>query len=438
MEHFPVEVIGNILSRLGDARDVVIASATCSKWREAYCKHLHTLSFNSNDWPVYRDLPTSDLEILITKTIFRTTGLEVLYILMDAIEFSASTFISWFMYTREKLRRLFYNVRTTPSVNIVEIFGRLKLKTLVIAQNSISGVFERFPCLKCLSLSFVSISALDLSLLIIGCRKIEALELVDLEIAISDAQVTVELTSPTLMSLYVEAINLYKFMLEADRIECLHFKDCALEDFEFFGRGTLKQLKTDDVSVLHLHIAESAENLETVDIRNFTIMWPMFYKMISRSSKLRRLRLWDMVLYGEDKIVDLETIAVFFPTLTHLSLCHDLKDGVVHYSLQESSQLVNVTMLELGWTVINGFFSRWVEGMPRRCPNLKKLVIRGVIPEVKIHEDCQMLANFTSSIVELMRKYIHLEVQFGWKSSFGSILSCTGSIGTCMGTFYIM
>ncbi|KAF5954017.1 hypothetical protein HYC85_006873 [Camellia sinensis] len=53
MEYLPVEVIGNILSRLGAARDVVIASTTCRKWREAWRNHLHTLSFNSNDWSVY-------------------------------------------------------------------------------------------------------------------------------------------------------------------------------------------------------------------------------------------------------------------------------------------------------------------------------------------------------------------------------------------------
>ncbi|KAG6632104.1 hypothetical protein CIPAW_13G136300 [Carya illinoinensis] len=316
MEHFPVEVVGNILSRIGAARDVVIASATCSKWREASCKYLHTLSFNSNDWP--------------------TTGLEVLYILMDDIEFSASTVISWLMYNRETLRQLFYNVRTTPSVNIIEIFGRLKLEMLVIERNSISGIFRIFPCLKGLSLSFR-----------LQCQ---------------------------MHNLYVEAINLDNFTLVAERIECLHLKDCALEVFGFAGRGTLKQLKTDDVSVLYLHIAETAENLETI---------------IKKTSPF-----WDMVLYGEVKTLDLETIAVFFPRLTHLSLCYDLNHGV------------------LGWTEINGFFSRWVEGIVKRCPNLEKLVIRAVIPEVKVHEECQMLTNFTSSIVELLRKYIHLEVQF--------------------------
>ncbi|KAI8014087.1 F-box/LRR-repeat protein [Camellia lanceoleosa] len=104
MEYLPVEVIGNILSRLGAARDVVIASATCRKWREAWRNHLHTLSFNSNDWSVYNDLSTSRIEILITQTIFQTTGLQCLSIIMDAVdEFSAAPVIAWLMYTRETL-----------------------------------------------------------------------------------------------------------------------------------------------------------------------------------------------------------------------------------------------------------------------------------------------------------------------------------------------
>lgn len=243
MEHLPVEVIGNILSRLSAARDVVVASTTCQKWREACRKHLHTLSFNSNDWPVYRDLTTSQLEILITQTIFQNTGLQGLSILMDDVEeFLGSTVIAWLMYTRETLRQLFYNVRTAPNVNILEICGRQKLEMLVLGHNSVTGVepkFQRFPCLKSLSLRYVSISALDLSLLLMSaCPKIETLELVNPEIAMSDAQVTVELSSPTLKSIYAERINLEKFILEADSIQRLHMKACALEVFELIGKGT--------------------------------------------------------------------------------------------------------------------------------------------------------------------------------------------------------
>jgi hypothetical protein len=62
---------------------------------------------------------------------------------------------------------------------------------LDLAHNSIVGVepnYQRFPCLKSLSLSYVSISALDLNLFVSACPSIEALELVNLEIAMSGAQ----------------------------------------------------------------------------------------------------------------------------------------------------------------------------------------------------------------------------------------------------------
>ncbi|KAI7983941.1 F-box/LRR-repeat protein [Camellia lanceoleosa] len=357
MEFLPVEVIGNILSRLGAARDVVIASATCRKWREASRKHLQTLSFSSDDWPVYRDLSRSRLEILITQTIFQTTGLQGLYIFMDDVdEFSASTVIAWLI-----------------------------------------------------------ISALDLNLLLAACPNIEYLALVNPEIAMSDAQVTVDLNSLTLKSIYVEAISLDKFILEADSLESLHLKDCALELFELVGKGTLKHFKIDDVSVIQLDIGEAVENLENVDVSNFTIVWSKFYQMISKASKLRRLRLWDVVFDDEDEIVDLETIALCFPQLSHLALSYDLRDGLLHYGLQGSSHLENVIVLELGWTVVNDLFTHWVSVLLKRCPNLKKLVIHGIISEAKTHEECQMLANFTSSIVQLMRKYMHVDVQFEYE-----------------------
>jgi len=269
--------------------------------------------------------------------------------------------------------------------------------------------------LKSLSLSYVSISALDLNLLLSACPMIESLELVSLEIAMSDAQVTIELSSPTLKSVYFDGISLDKFILEADSIEFLHMKDCVLELFELIGNGTLKHFKLDDVSVIHLDIMETSESLEVVDVNHFTMVWPKFYQMISRSQKLKKLRLWDVVFDDDDEIIDVESIAAGFSHLTHLSLSYDLKDGAAHYSLQGTTQLENVTVLELGWTVINDVFSIWVEELLRRCPNLKKLIIYGVVSETKTQGDCQILATFTWSIVQLMRKYIHVEVQFEYE-----------------------
>lgn len=419
MEHLPVEVIGNILSRLGAARDVVVASTTCRKWREAWRNHLHTLSFNSNDWPSYHDLTTGRLEILITQTILQTNGLQCLSIVMDDVdEFSAAPVIAWLMYTRETLRQLHYNVRTSLNINILEKCGRQKLEVLSLSHNSIAGVeptYQKFPCLKSLSLSFVSISALDLSLLLVACPKVEVLSLINLEIAMSDAQTTMEISSLSLKDMYVEAISLDKFILEADSLEKLHLKDCTLEQFELVSKGTLRFLKIDDVSVIHIDIGESTENLETVDVSNFTVMWPKFHNMISRSSRLRRLRLWGVVFDDEDEVVDLEMISACFPGLSHLSLCYELRDGAIQYGLQSSFKFEKVVVLELGWTVINDLFSHWIAGFLERCPNLKKLVIYGIVSEAKTHEECQTLAYFTSSIVRLMRKYLQVDVQFEYE-----------------------
>ncbi|KAJ1419543.1 Leucine-rich repeat domain superfamily [Sesbania bispinosa] len=419
MEHLPVEVIGNILSHLGSARDVVTASATCKKWREAWRCHLHTLSFNSCDWPLYHELTPNRLEILITQTIFQTKALQCLTIFMDDVhEFSAAPVIAWLMYTRDSLRQLHYNVRTTPNFNIIEKCGRQKLEVLTLARNSITGVepsYQKFPCLKSLSLSFVSISALDLSLLLSACPRLETLSMVSPEIAVSDSQASMELSSSSLKDFSVESFGLDKFILEADLLENLHLKDCTFEVFELIGKGTLKVLKVDDVSVIHLDIGENTENLEIVDVSNFTIMWPKFYHMISKASKLRRLRLWGVVFDDEDEVVDLETISVCFPQLIHLSLSYDLRDGVLNYGLQGLSLLVNVVVLELGWTSITDLFSVWVAGLLERCPNLKKLVIYGFVSEVKTHEECQIFAKFTEFILQLGRKYMHVKVEFEYE-----------------------
>lgn len=419
MEFLPVEVVGNILSQLGTARDVVIASATCRKWQEAWRNHLHALSFDSSDWPLYHEFSTSRLEILITQTILQTKGLESLSIIMDDVdEFSAAPVIAWLMYTRETLRHLRYNVRTTPNINILEKCGRQKLEMLALSHNTITGVepsYQKLPFLRSLSLSYVSISALDLSLLLTICPKLESLTLISLDIVMSDLQATMDLSSNSLKDIFVEAISLDKFILEADSLEKLHLKDCTLEVFELVGKGMLRFLKIDDVSVIHLDIGENAENLEVVDVSNFTIMWAKFHHMISRSSKLKKLRLWGVVFDDEDEIVDMETISSCFPLLNHLSLNYDLKEAAVQYGLQGSFVLDNVILLELGWTVISDLFTIWVSGLLEKCPHLRKLVIHGVVSETKTHEECNMLANFTSSIVRLMRKYLHIEVEFEYE-----------------------
>eukprot|EP01018_Ginkgo_biloba_P012316 Gb_07258 [translate_table: standard] len=419
MDKIPVEVIGKILSRLAAARDVVRASLTCRKWREATKNHLHTLSFNSADWPVYRELGTSRLEILITQTIFQTTGLQNLSIcISDTDEFSAAPVIAWLMYTRETLRSLWFIVHSKPNLSIVEKCGRQKLEKLVLGHTTITGVeptFQKFPCLKSLSLHNVSVSGLDLSLLLNTCPKLESFSLVNPELTVPDGSAFVVLSNPSLKKIYVEEISLDKLVLEADNLESLHLKDSTIEIFELICKGSLKHLKFDDVSIIHLDTGEMTDLLEVVEVSDFTIMWPKFYQMISRATKLRRLRIWGVVFDSEEEVMDLETIAVCFPRLNHLSLSYDLRDGLLQYGLRGSSLLENVVVLELGSTVINDLLTQWIAALLERCSNLKQLVIHGCISETKTRDECKMLARFTSSVVALMRKFIHVEVQFDFQ-----------------------
>ncbi|KAK9727004.1 hypothetical protein RND81_05G251400 [Saponaria officinalis] len=419
MEYIPVEVIGNILSRVGDAKDVVVASITCRKWRNAFRYHLHSLTFNLNDSPVYRDILTSQIEILITTTIFQTDGLQGLSIITDDIdEFSASAVTAWLVHTRECLKSLYYNVQTNPSINILEICARRKLEKLIVVHNMILGVepnYQRFPCLTFLSLSYVSISPLDLSLLLTACPKIETLSLTNLEITVSDAQVSVELNSSTLKTIYVEAISLDKFILEADSLEDLRLKDCAMEQFDLIGKGNLKFFKLDDVSVINFDLCEPIESLEEVDVSNFTFSWLSFYHMISRSSNLRVLRLWDVAFEDLDEVVYLEAVAKSFPYLRRLSFILDLKEHFLHFIAEGSYKMHNLAVLEIGWTAIHGQFYPFLENFLQKCPNLKKLIIHGTVSDAKTNEEYRTLANFTSSVVRLMREYMHVDVHFEYE-----------------------
>lgn len=421
MDHLPVEVIGNILSCVGAARDVVLASATCRKWRQAFSDHLCELSFSSSHWPVYRELAPSCLEVIITQTIFQTRALQSLSILIDDIDqFSGAPVMAWLMYTRDSLRHLSFNVQTCPNVSILDKCGRHKLEELNLAHNYIGAVgsgYQKFPLLKFLSLSYVSVSALDLSLLLSACPKIEILSIVSLDILMPDVQANIELCSQTLKEIKVESISLDKFILDADILESLHLKDSTFELFEVVSKGTLKQLKIDDVSVIQLDIGESVEHLEVLDISNFTIMWPKFYQVVSKSSRLKRLRLWGIDFDDDaDDMVDLETIASCFPKLTHLSLSYDLRDWFLQYtSPQGSFQLENAIVLEVGWTILTDTFGHWVASLLERCPNLKKLIICGIVSDTRTPEECSLLANFTSFIVQLMRIYINVDVQFEYE-----------------------
>ncbi|KAJ7558320.1 hypothetical protein O6H91_04G033300 [Diphasiastrum complanatum] len=416
MDALPVEVIGNILSLLAAVRDVIIASATCRKWREAARLHLRALHFCPADWPVYHELSVDQMEVLITQTILQTSCLRDLSLCLGDDEFSAAPVIAWLIYTRETLRFLTYMIQTRPFVNLLDRCGRHKLEALHIGNITICSVdpkVHKFPVLCSLTLSRVSISALDMKLLLVSCPKLESLSLINSSISLptADGEATLELKSHSLKSFSLEEVSLDNITLDADNLESISLKDSTLEHFEVVSKGGLRILKMDDVSIMQFDVGQGMDNLEVVDLSNFTVIWPHLYQSISEACKLRWLKLWGPVDV-EDEVMDLETIALCFPQLTRLALCYELENGVLLHTLKGSSLLEKVVALELGSTTINELFSQWISGILGRCPNLKRLVVHGNLSEAKVLEDYQKIARFNSFIVELMRKYFNIEINF--------------------------
>ena len=103
----------------------------------------------------------------------------------------------------------------------------------------------------------------------------------------------------------------------------------------------------------------------------------------------------------------MEPIALCFPQLSNLALSCDVRNDLLHCGLQGLSHLE--VILDLRWTVVNDLFTHGVSGLHKQCTNLKKLVIRCLILKAKTHEEHQILANFTSSIVQIMRNYMHVD-----------------------------
>ncbi|KAG0616494.1 hypothetical protein M758_5G119800 [Ceratodon purpureus] len=422
MESLPVEVIGNILSHLGAARDVVVASTTCRKWRVAARHHLNTLCFNTADWPVYRELSTEDLEILITQTIMQTSCLQHLSIrLGNHNEFSAAPVIAWLMYTRESLRFLTYMMKTKPCVNVLERCGKSKLERLVLGYTCIPTVdpaVQRFPSLLALTLSRVTVSSTDLNALLSACPKLVTLSLIqtclfDTDVSMSGSETTLELTSSSLRAFYTEELTLDTVILEADHLDNLHLKGSVIERFELRSSNSLRALKIEDTTIGEMDFGEATELLEVLDVSDFEMLWPNFYQIISRASKLRQLRLWRLKFEGSEEDVDIETIAASFPRLNRLALGYELADGTVIQALQGSTLLQKVVFLELGSSIINDTFAEWIGGVLERCPSLRKLVIHGILAETKA-EDFHLIGKFTTSIVNLMRKFSNVDIEFNY------------------------
>ncbi|VFQ74473.1 unnamed protein product [Cuscuta campestris] len=427
VEKLPVEVIGEILSCVGVARDVIRASLTCRKWREAYLKHLRTLSFNvADDDRVYRELPISDLEMLITETLYQSPGLRRLSILMDdKHDFMAATVVGWLMFARKNLTELFYKVRTSNPINVLATFGRQRLETFSLSDYIIDGAepkFKPFPCLTSLSLTRVRISVEGLNRLLLAFPKLERAELSDIFLwALSDddhsPEITVKLSCPTLKTLSLSYLQPMDLILENGGIEYLHVQRCCFGSFKVNGSKNLRHFNMSYTKV-QVHKIEDGDNLESLEIISSDVTESNLFPMKINPPQLKTFRIWGTNIFvrGKGLVVDLQQLSVCSPQLSHLAIFYYEEPS---YDFTFGS-LEKVGVLEVGWEwdYIDGFFE-WAEKVLKCCPNVGKLIVHGIVPkEALVPCPSKYLEDFgayTSSMLETMRKYQHIQVQFVYK-----------------------
>ncbi|VFQ74476.1 unnamed protein product [Cuscuta campestris] len=425
VEKLPLEILGDILSRVRVARDVIKASLTCKKWREAYCKHLRALSFDIADFKVVNDQdPVPRIELFITKAIFQTTALRKLSILMGArYTFSAGTVGTWLLFVRETLSELVYKDGKSTTVNVLDMFGRRKLESLSLSNYRIGRGelnFERFACLTSLSLCRVIILVEDLNRFLNAPLKLESLKLDSIFLEPSYNDSCVEFHCPTLKTLFLDDMKLYQFMLESSSIECLQVKECYFSSFEVRSSKTLRDIKLSNSEAGFFKI-EQTDNLESFELTRTCVTKSNLFPMMIQAPKLKRFRFWGFeeeykyIVRGDEgsgMVLDLERMAICSPQLSHLAIfCDKRLDGLV-YKFGDSTSLEKVRVLEIGWDGFDGF-AEWTEKFLKCCPNVEKVIVHWDLYVGKIHQ-LNDLSVQSSLLVKMMSKYQHIKMQFAF------------------------
>jgi hypothetical protein len=435
MEAFPVEVIGKILSHIGVVEQVVRASGTCRKWREAARSHLHCLSYRwrPQGSSVYETLTTEDLEVLLTETILQTSSLQDLSILTEE-GFSATALMSWLLHTRDTLRMLRYGlVMQIPKrsqrlhANVLKRFGKMKcLEVLALFSVDVMDVdfaVQRWACLSSLIFWKVSVSASDLNALLSACPKLESFALKSPTIISIDPRSTLTLTSSSLKEFKLENTTtrvVDNIILEAELLNTLDLKACTLQHFGVVSKGNLRILRIRDACFSELDIGPDTDMLEVLHVSNSTIPWVGFGHLISKVPNLKVLQLRGLESRAYSDLMNLETIARSFPRLNHLSVI--LNDELMKGNMDQvllaphTSLLEKLVSLELeATTALNDMLCCWIEMFVEICPNLERLVVRGNTQQAQgMFEEGNpnSVGGFITSFVKLVRKFSKVDIQY--------------------------
>ncbi|VFQ81410.1 unnamed protein product [Cuscuta campestris] len=320
---------------------------------------------------------------------------------------------------------------------LIYVVGR-SFETLTLFDYPINEVepnFQRFPCLTSLSLCRVQISVEELNSLLSAFPKLERLELSKPILRTGDDKVhshdmTLKLHCPTFKSLILNELKQLEFILDDGFIECVDVYHSFFGLFKVSGGKRLRHFKFFK-SEAHFLDFEEGGDLEVLECIACHVLHSNLFPMKIHAPKLKTLRVWgfsEQPDFGFDieelihdrpfATVDFDQIAARVPELTHLAVfCYDDVDFGV--TLGGLSSLENAVLLELGWKYFNNWeyfdsFWEWAEEVLKYCPNVRKLIVYGMLPKCQDEVFLERFAKYTTSMVEMVRKYQHIEVQISY------------------------
>jgi hypothetical protein len=378
IEGFPVEVIGNILSHVANVKDVVRASWTCRKWRVALRHYLHTLHtlqhHESKFLPAFQRSRTEQLEFLLTDTLLQTMRLQSLHIL-HMTKFSATAVIAWLLHTGDSLRHLTYEVpMSTLYVDMLERCGRMR-------------------CLESLHLRYATSIVTS-----------------------TDPQWTLNLTSSSLKSFFLDGMYFDSVKLEANLLKALRLRDSMFTNFKLQKGTRLSSLRIDNIMIVDdLDLGNSTNyflDLEEMEVRRSCVnVWDVIDHVFSNpSSKLRKLELIRRATTVCYPVLPLnvETIARLFPRLDRLHLSDEVLDistTTAGNQLQGPTIFEKLRFLELHCLRSHEAILLVIDGALKRCPNLIQLV-------VACHNGSQFALDFMTPFAKLVRQFSHVNISF--------------------------
>ncbi len=426
IEGFPVEVIGNILSHVANVKDVVRASWTCRKWRVALRHYLHTLHtlqhHESKFLPAFQRSRTEQLEFLLTDTLLQTMRLQSLHIL-HMTKFSATAVIAWLLHTGDSLRHLTYEVpMSTLYVDMLERCGRMRcLESLHLRYATIrftaDPTTQRFLCLLSLTLSnMIDVTTLQLQSLVSTCRKLESFSLATSIVTSTDPQWTLNLTSSSLKSFFLDGMYFDSVKLEANLLKALRLRDSMFTNFKLQKGTRLSSLRIDNIMIVDdLDLGNSTNyflDLEEMEVRRSCVnVWDVIDHVFSNpSSKLRKLELIRRATTVCYPVLPLnvETIARLFPRLDRLHLSDEVLDistTTAGNQLQGPTIFEKLRFLELHCLRSHEAILLVIDGALKRCPNLIQLV-------VACHNGSQFALDFMTPFAKLVRQFSHVNISF--------------------------